>query len=369
MPDLEDIRGARRRRFGMTINDPKPVAEVSRVWRTAAQGATIGIFVILLIAALEFARPLFLPAVSAFVVTMMLGPLSARGERYRIPTLLTAIVLWLLVIGVFYGVIILVSAPAVEWIGKAPDIARIVQEKLHVLDRPVAALQELGSAMLPADAKTGMGFDIMSIVTPTVAVVTPAIGQIFVFFGTLFFMLLGRSKLRHVLVALFDDRDARLRTLKIMNDIEHNLTGYLSMVAIINFAVGVAAGLIAWGVGLPDPIAWAVLGFILNFIPYLGALIMEGALFLVALVTFPTLTHALAAPLLYFAFATLEGHFITPSVIGRRLTLNPLTVFLSLIFWTWLWGPVGAFLAVPLLIMGLVAVNHLFPDDEPALPE
>jgi uncharacterized membrane protein YccC len=99
MPDLEDIRGARRRRFGMTINDPKPVAEVSRVWRTAAQGATIGIFVILLIAALEFARPLFLPAVSAFVVTMMLGPLSARGERYRIPTLLTAIVLWLLVIG------------------------------------------------------------------------------------------------------------------------------------------------------------------------------------------------------------------------------------------------------------------------------
>lgn len=369
MPDLEDIRGARRRRFGMTINDPKPVAEVSRVWRTAAQGATIGIFVILLIAALEFARPLFLPAVSAFVVTMMLGPLSARGERYRIPTLLTAIVLWLLVIGVFYGVIILVSAPAVEWIGKAPDIARIVQEKLHVLDRPVAALQELRSAMLPADAKTGMGFDIMSIVTPTVAVVTPAIGQIFVFFGTLFFMLLGRSKLRHVLVALFDDRDARLRTLKIMNDIEHNLTGYLSMVAIINFAVGVAAGLIAWVVGLPDPIAWAVLGFILNFIPYLGALIMEGALFLVALVTFPTLTHALAAPLLYFAFATLEGHFITPSVIGRRLTLNPLTVFLSLIFWTWLWGPVGAFLAVPLLIMGLVAVNHLFPDDEPALPE
>ena len=263
----------------------------------------------------------------------------------------------------------LISAPAVEWIGKAPDIVRNIQEKLRVLDRPIASLLRFAQCHIARESKSGLGFDIMTIVTPTLGVITPAIGQIFVFFGTLFFMLLGRTRMRRVLVALFDDREARLRTLKIMNDIEHNLTGYLSMVAIINFAVGIAAGVIAWLVGLPDPIAWAVLGFILNFIPYIGALIMEAALFLVSLVTFPTLTHALAAPLLYFAFATLEGHFITPSIIGRRLTLNPLTVFLSLVFWTWLWGPVGAFLAVPLLIMGLVAANHLFPDDEPALPK
>jgi predicted PurR-regulated permease PerM len=156
--------------------------------------------------------------------------------------------------------------------------------------------------------------------------------------------------------------------LKIMNDIEHNLTGYLSVVAVINIAVGICGGLAAWVAGLPDPVAWAVLGFILNFIPYIGALIMEVGLFTVGLVTFPTLTHALLAPLLFLAFATLEGHFITPSIIGHRLTLNPLTVFLSLVFWTWLWGPVGAFLAVPLLIMALVVVDHLFPEDEPQLP-
>jgi predicted PurR-regulated permease PerM len=173
-----------------------------------------------------------------------------------------------------------------------------------------------------------------------------------------------------VAVAFFEEREARLRTLKIMNDIEHNLTGYLSMVAIINVAVGLAAGVIAWGVGLPDPVAWAVLAFLLNFIPYIGALLMEAGFFLVGLVTFPTLTQALAAPLLFLVFATAEGHFITPAIIGRRLTLNPLTVFLSLVFWSWLWGPVGAFLAVPLLIMGLVAVSHLFPSEEqPALPQ
>ncbi|HEY0222910.1 MAG TPA: AI-2E family transporter [Pseudolabrys sp.] len=352
------------------ITDPSPVVAVASLWRTAAQAATIGIFIILLIAGLEFARPIFLPAVSAFVVTMMLGPLSTRAERAGVPTLVTAIVLWLLVIAALYGLIVLLSAPAVDWIGKAPDISRMMQEKLRLFDRPLAAMQDLRNALLPSDNKGGLGFDIMSIVQPAVTIVTPAIGEVFIFFGMLFFMLLGRTRLRRVLVAFFDDREARLRTLKIMNDIEHNLTRYLSMVAMINISVGFAAGIIAFAVGLPNPIAWGLLGFIFNFIPYIGALLMEAGLFFVGLVTFPALTHVLIAPLVYAAFATLEGYFIAPSLIGRRLTLNPLAVFLSLVFWTWLWGPVGAFLAVPLLIMGLVAFGHLFPaDEDPDLPE
>jgi predicted PurR-regulated permease PerM len=362
------VRGMREPGFSLAVNDPQPMPEVARFWRTAAQSATIGMFIILLVVALSLARPVLLPVASAFVVTMMLGPLSARAERYKIPSLVSAIVLWLLVIAVCYGVIILLGAPAVDWIGKAPEIGRSVQEKLHVLDRPLAALQEMRDALLPSDKKGSLGVDIMSFVQPALLVVTPAIGQTFIFFGTLFFMLLGRSQLRRVVVAFFDEREARLRTLKIMNDIEHNLTGYLSVVAAINVAVGICGGVAAWVAGLPDPLAWAVLGFILNFIPYIGALIVEVAMFMVGLVTFPTLTHALLAPLLFLALATLEGHFVTPSIIGHRLTLNPLTVFLSLVFWTWLWGPVGAFLAVPLLIMALVVIGHLFREDEPDLP-
>ncbi len=365
---LDQTRSARTARFALAVSDPQPVKEVARVWRTAAQSATIGMFVIALVAALYLARPILLPVASAFVVTMMLGPLSARAERYRVPSLVSAIVLWLLVIGVFYGVIALLAAPALDWIGKAPEIGRNIQEKLHVLDQPLAALQNLRDALLPSDKKGSLGVDIMAFVQPAVLLITPAIGQTFIFFGTLFFMLLGRSRLRRVLVAFFDERDARLRTLKIMNDIEQNLTGYLSIVAIINIAIGICGGVAAWIAGLPDPLAWAVLGFILNFIPYIGALIMEAALFMVGLVTFPTLAPALFAPLLFLALATLEGHFITPSIIGRTLTLNPLTVFLSLVFWTWLWGPVGAFLAVPLLIMAMVVADHLFPEDEPDLP-
>ena len=133
----------RRERSLLAISDPQPVAEVSRLWRTAAQSATIGMFVILLVVALSLARPVLLPVVSAFVVTMMLGPLSARAERYRIPSLISAIILWLLVIGVFYGVIVLLAAPVVDWVGKAPDIGRTIEEKLHVFDRPIAVIAGL----------------------------------------------------------------------------------------------------------------------------------------------------------------------------------------------------------------------------------
>src|SRR5690348_8221511 len=183
-------RSVAKPRFAFSVNDPQPVAEVSRLWRTAAQAATIGMFVIIFVIALSLARPILLPVVSAFVVTMMLGPLSARADRYGVPSLLSAIVFWLLVIAVFYGVIVLLASPVVDWIGKAPDIGRNIQDKLHVLDRPIAALQELRDALLPSDKKGSLGVDIVAFVQPAVAVVTPAIGQTLIFFGTLFFMLL-----------------------------------------------------------------------------------------------------------------------------------------------------------------------------------
>ncbi|HEV2627820.1 MAG TPA: AI-2E family transporter [Pseudolabrys sp.] len=339
------------------------------MWRTAAYVANTGIFLILLIAAFNLARPVLVPAVSAFVLTMMLGPVSARAERAGIPAVLIALVLWVLVIGVFYGVLLLLAAPAVQWIGRAPEIGQNIMQKLHVLQGPLSTLQTLRDSLLPASQKGSIGVDLVSFVQPVVAIVAPGIGQMLIFFGALFFMLLGRSQFRRVSVALFNQREAKLRVLKIFNDIEHNLTGYLSTVTVINLCVGVGSGIIAWATGLPDPVAWAVLGFVLNYIPYIGALMVEVAMFLVGVVSFTTLTHAIIPPLLYLAMGTAEGHFITPSVIGHRLTLNPLTVFLSLVFWTWLWGPVGAFLSVPLLIIAMVAAEYLFPRDEPALPE
>ena len=358
-----------RRQFPLAIEDPQPPSVMPRAWRSAAQAATVGIFIILFFVALSLARPIVLPTTAAFVVTMMLSPLSERADRHRVPAWLTAAVLWLAVVAVVFGVIDLVSAPVIDWVHKAPDIGRSIQDKLQVLAQPLSGLRDIRDALLPSQSDKGVNVDVVAIVQQTLSFASPALGQTLIFFVTLFFMLLGRRRLRHLVVRFFSHHEARLRSLRIMNDIESNLTGYLSVVAVINAGVGVGAGVIAALVGLPNPVAWGVLGFVLNFIPYIGAGTMELGMFLVGIVTFPSLTHAFVAPLLYIAMGLLEGQFVTPSVLGRRFTLNPLTVFLSLVFWAWLWGPVGAFLAVPLLMIGMVAVAHLFPRLAPDLPE
>ena len=359
---------SKMRHRGALGEEEKP-PEVTTTMSLTAHGAVIGIFTLALIAALSVGRPILVPAVSAFVITLMLGPLTARAERLGIPNVATAFALWLLVLIVVYGLLALLAAPVVEWIGKAPEIGRNVQQKLEVLNGPIASLQELRNALLPSGSDAGLGVDLVAFVKPVVEVVAPGIGPMLIFFGSLFFMLVGRRQMRHMMVALVRSRDSKLSVLKILNDAEHDLTSYLSTIALINVCVGIGAGAIAYGTGMPNPIAWAVLGFILNFIPYIGALLMELAMFLVGLVAFQTLGHALIPPLLYLAMGTLEGHFITPGIMGRQLTLHPLTVFLSLVFWTWLWGPIGAFLAVPLLIIGVVAIEQIFSRDEPALPE
>jgi predicted PurR-regulated permease PerM len=355
------------RRAGLPLDQAEPVGSLDQFWQGAAQVATVGIFCILAIAAIDLARPVLLPAVSGVVIGLMLGPLSARASRLGIPTIVTSLLLLALVVLVFYLVIALLASPVVEWIGKAPEVGSLLRQKLAFLDRPFASLEGLRKAITPqGDAlKVDTG---TNLVAPLLTFVTPAVGQLVIFIGTLFFFLLGRTELRRHLVAFFDGREARLRVIRILNDVESNLTDYLSVVAVINFAVGLAAMAVAFVVGLPNPIAWGVLGFLLNFVPYLGALIMQLVMFGVGIVTFPTLGQAALAPALYLAFTTLEGHFITPAIMGHRLTLSPLTVFLALVFWTWIWGPVGAFLAVPLLIVALVAMHHIFPKDSNQLP-
>jgi predicted PurR-regulated permease PerM len=170
-------------------------------------------------------------------------------------------------------------------------------------------------------------------------------------------------------MTMFGERDAKLRFLKIMRDIERNLAGYLTVVTIVNTALGVVVAVGAWLIGLPNPVILGVLAAILNYVPYVGPAIMVIVLFGISLVTFPSVGQACIAPLGLVALTTTEGHFVTPTIIGRRLTLNPLLVFLALAFWTWMWGPIGALLAVPLSIIGLVVFNHLIPDDDVRLPD
>jgi predicted PurR-regulated permease PerM len=206
------------------------------------------------------------------------------------------------------------------------------------------------------------------VIANVVNFLTPAVGELVVFFGCLFFFLLSRNSQRQHLVLMFESQNARLRALRILNALEANLTRYLLVVTLVNIVVGLVAAAIAYAFGLPSPALWGVVAFMLNYIPYVGPAIVAIILLVLGLISLPTVPAALLPPALFVAFTTVEGHFVTPSIVGRQLTVSPLALFLSLAFWTWLWGPLGTFLATPILIAAVVIRNHTMDSDDVKLP-
>src|SRR5262249_49236414 len=218
-------------------------------------------------------------------------------------------------------------------------------------------------------AKLGMNIEVTSFITPAFAFLTPALGELVVFFAALFFFLVGRRQMRRHVVLLFATQEDRLRVLRILNDIEESLTRYITTASAINFCLGLIVGCASWLIGLPNAPMWGVLAFAFNFLPYIGPLIITIALFVAGLVVFPSLGQALIAPAFFVALATLEGHFITPNIVGRRLALSPVLVFAALLVWTWLAWPMGALLATRLVIVGTVGVNDFLPKNGVELPD
>jgi predicted PurR-regulated permease PerM len=363
---LEYLRPGRETPAANSATEPPPRSADS-LWAPLAQIATFGIFVILCGAVLYLGRVILLPVFAAGVVALTLAPLVKAAGRRGISPWITAILIVVVAAGALSLVVTAMAGPVSEWIGRAPDIWTNIKEKFAVLEQPIAAARQLQTALFGSSA--GSQISAPNVVLPVVAFITPAAGELLLFFGTLFFLLAGQLELRARFVSLFAERESKLRFLRIMNDIERHLTGYLVVVSIINAALGIIVGVGAFLLGFPNPAIFGLAAAVLNYIPYVGPAVMVVILFGVGLVTFPSLAHALLGPLGFVALATAEGHFITPTIVGRRITLNPLLVFLALAFWTWLWGPIGAFLAAPLSIVGVVVFNHLVPRDDGKLPD
>ena len=365
---MEYLRARREVRHALVISDPQPVDSVEKMWISAGSAATIGIFVLAFGGFLYVGRTILLPITAAAVIALTLAPLIKAAGRRGISPWIMAILIVACCVGALAVAATALAGPVNEWIGRAPEIGSIIRQRLAVFDEPLAALHQLEGTLFGSDAASAANPP-ANVVLPVVAFVTPAFGELLLFFGTLIFFLVGQIELRGNLVAMFSERDAKLRFLRIVRDIEKNLAGYLTVVTFINAGVGIVVGIGAWLIGFPQPAIFGLLAALLNYVPYVGPAIMVVALFGVGLVTFPSLGHALIAPIGLIALTTTEGHFITPAIVGRRLTLNPLLVILALAFWTWLWGPFGAFLAAPLSIVALVIVNHLFPHEDVKLPD
>lgn len=357
--------GARHFQFG--ARNPVPLADAATFWRLFAQMATIVMAVIMFGAFLYVARALVVPVLSALIVSLTLGPLSARAVKAGWPAWLPALFFVALLAGGLYLLVSILVEPASDLIARSGEIGTTIRDKFRFMDRPLIALRELQTALVGG---SGLKVDVEknTVLDVTVSTLPNFVLQLVLFFATLFFLIFGRLALRRYLVNSFATREGRLRALRIVNDVEHNLSSYLITVTIINIGVGLVITGLTFLMGFPAPLLWGALAFILNYIPYVGPGIMHVTLFIIGLLTFPTLLPALIAPLLFMTFTFFEGHFLVPAIIGRQLLLHPLAIFLSLAFWGWLWGPVGTFLATPLLIIAIVAMDHIYPRGHKMLP-
>jgi predicted PurR-regulated permease PerM len=343
-----------------------------RMWRSAERGSVIGIFVIMLGVALIHTRPVAVPIVAAILIGNMIGFAGEALSKRRIPPLFAAFAIVALFVAGIYALIAAFLDPLTAWIGRSGEMGALLNEKFRFLRAPLAALESVQESLhsLAGGDKSAISVDVKqtSMMQNLFEFLTPALSQMFIFVGTLVFFVAGRVHLKRRLVVTFMTREARLTTLRILTAIERNLATYLGTVTVINVGLGALTGIVLWVLGVPSPGLWGLMVFVLNYLPFIGPLLASLVLLGVGLVTYQTLLWSLMPAGAFLVLHGIETLLVTPSVVGRRLTMNPFLVFIALAFWTWVWGVAGAFMAVPLLVVSVVTIEHMFPDDEVELP-
>jgi predicted PurR-regulated permease PerM len=350
---------------------PAAVAELDG-WARASQIAAVGLFIIALLWCAYVAQPVLVPVLLAWAIaTIVLPIVQWIGDR-GVPRVLAAILVTVFLFLIMVSLLALLSTPVAYWLGRATEIGALIKLKLQSMGQPLAVLDELqkalnaigsGESTLRVEAQQS------SLVGTIFSILTPAVSQFILFLGALVFYLIYQKRLRSAVVYLLRDRGTRLATLRTLNDIDDNMTTYFGTFTIVNICLGLVTVALTWFVGLPNPLLWGVLAGLLNYIPYIGPAIVVATLTVVGLVTYPTLGEVAVAPLIYIAMVTIEGQFITPAFMGSRLELNPFAVFLAIAFCTWFWGPIGAFLAVPLLMALTVTLANVVAEEPPDLPD
>jgi predicted PurR-regulated permease PerM len=312
------------------------------------------------------AREVMLPVVAAFVVGIMLGPAARRLEALHVPRPLVALVLVASVTLIIAFVILLIFPRVSELANGLPGMVASLKDKLHVFDGLVSAWRRLTTMIgePPSTDAVAIPLPGISWVPSTISILLPPITGFLFFLVVLLLVISEWPGLRRGLVMTFASRDSRLTVLKILNEIESGLASYLLIVSMINVGVGTLAGIICWLTGMPNAIGFGALAATLNFIPIIGPIVMFVILLVVGVVAEPTFVLGLLPAAGFLMVITVEGQFLTPMIIGRHLELNALAVLLSLAFWTWLWGPMGAFLSSPILMVALILKQRLYVDED-----
>jgi predicted PurR-regulated permease PerM len=325
-----------------------------------------GLFALALLAAAYFASEIVLPMVFAFTLKLLLQPLFRFLERLRVPRALAALLLILALFGTFVGLGTAISGPAGNWAGKLPEGIPRLEERMSFLRAPINTSQQFLQQIENIGA-TGARPDAVSPVGGAALLAT-------VFAGTrsfasgllttvlfLYFLLVSGDTFLRRLVEILPRFSSKRQAVDISLQIESDISAYLLTISIMNAAVGVVTGLVMWLTGVGDPILWGTLAFLLNYAPILGPAVGVVVFLFAGLLSIDTLWQALLPAALYLAIHVVEGETVTPLLLARRFTLNPVLVIFSLVFWFWMWGIPGAILSVPMLAIAKIVCDRVRP--------
>lgn len=338
-----------------------------------AQMAVIGLFIIVLLVVLRVGASLVVPMLAAVIVGALLARVGDRGTRIGIPPLVTGIGLAAMVGLALFLVADALADPLALLIERLPRLAGRLSELLAQVSRPFDALRGASASAAP-EADTSplqhlLGAMDFGVVAGFVGGLSPALGELLIFLATLMFFVVGRARLRRSVIFAFGARDQRLATLRVLNAIEASLVDYFGTAALVYVGVGAVTGLIVWLSGLQAPVLWGVFTFALSFVPFFGAAIIFTALASVALLGDGAGMIAFVPAAAFVVVHLVCENILLPAVLGRRFEINPFVVFVAIIFWTWMWGAVGAILAVPLLLIARAIRSELVGNVRPQLPE
>lgn len=325
---------------------------------------TLGLFLFALVYALYFARDFFLPVVLAFLLALMLTPIVRFLRKHGVPEVLSATLLvFASMIGIGTAGYML-SGPVVELVNNAPQIGRQLSERMEDFRRPFERFMEV-SRQVDEVAETAVETDVQRVVVSQPGIVSRAAGNLLsagttaaITFVLSLFLLASGTMFYEKIVQSFTRMSEKKRALRVVYDVEREVSRYLLTISVINAGLGtvIAAGL--WAIGMPMPFVFGAAAALLNFLPYVGAAVTILLVAVISIVTFDSFAYALIAPLFVMTCTIIEGNMITPLTVGRRLEINAVAIFIAVAFWSWLWGFVGALIAVPLLVIIKVFCDH-----------
>lgn len=312
------------------------------------------ILAVLVVYTCALAEAVIVPILLAILLGLMFAPLVRGLERWRVPRPLGALVAITIAIAAAAGAFFALAAPARTWIARMPRALEHLQSTLRELRRPLQAAseatRELGKLANIGGSEPMQVVDSSSGVLSQLASTAPTVlaGALVVLFLTFLFLLHGDALLRKF-VTLAPHLRAKRDLVQATRQAQHELSLYMITITLINLALGLAtAGALAL-LHVPDPLLWGGLAALMNYAPFIGPLLTACVLAVAGFAEFTTPLQALAAPAAFLGLHLIEGQLVTPHLVGRRLALDPVMVFLALVVLGWVWGVAGLLLAVPLM--------------------